>query len=95
MALIICTSTGTVLSADTCRLLQDDDLTDTEWDALDDSSDAECCAIARGRGRPVLLETVALDAIAERLSAINWSPDELDAIAEIIRATNRTIAEPQ
>lgn len=93
MPLIICTSTGTVLSADTCRLLQDDDLTDAEWDALDNSSDAECCAIARGRGRPVLLETAALDGIAGILSGASWSADDLDAIAEIIRATNRTIDE--
>lgn len=93
MALIICTSTGTVLSADTCRLLQDDDLTEAEWEALDDSSDSEIAALARDRGRPVLPESAALDAVAALLNAEQWSSDHLDAVADMVRSTGRTIAD--
>lgn len=93
MALIICTSTGTVLSAETCRLLQDHDLTEAEWEELDESSDSECSAVARDRGRAVLAESAALDAVAALLSAEEWSSEHIQAVADMVRSTGRTIAD--
>ena len=91
--LLIDASTGTVLTAETCYLLHDDALTEAEWEALDSSSDSECSAIARDRGRPVLLDSAALDAVAELLSSEQWSSDHIEAVADMIRATGRTIAD--
>lgn len=38
-------------------------------------------------------DTDALDAIARLLSGQEWSPDTLDGIADIVRATGRTVAD--
>lgn len=54
MALIIDTSTGTVLTAHTCVLVEDSALTDAEWEALDTMTDSEVGEIARERGTPIL-----------------------------------------
>ena len=89
--LIIDTSSGTVLAAEHCVLVPDDALTEGEWDELDSLSDSEVCALAKERGRPVLPDTQALDAVAELLSAADWSSDHLNAVADMIRATGRTI----
>ena len=35
----------------------------------------------------------ALDAITNLMSAQDWSPDTLNAVADIVRATGRTIAD--
>jgi hypothetical protein len=51
MALIIDTSTGTVLTAQHCVLLEDDALTDTEWEELDSMSDNDVSDLARERGK--------------------------------------------
>jgi hypothetical protein len=51
--LLIDASTGTVLTAATCYLVDDDSLTEQEWEALDTSSDSEVCAIAKARGKKV------------------------------------------
>lgn len=47
MALIICASTGTVLDAQSCILVQDDAISDDE---LDSRSDSEIAALAKERG---------------------------------------------
>jgi hypothetical protein len=93
MTLLIDASTGTVLTAETCYLLPDDALTEAEWEALDSSSDSECSAMARERGRSLLIDSAALDAVAELLSSEQWSSDHIEAVADMIRATGRTIAD--
>lgn len=50
--------------------------------------------IALAHGELVALERRALDAVAALLSADTWSSDHLEAVAEMIRATGRTIADP-
>lgn len=49
--LLVDTSTGTVLTASTCVLLADHDLSSSEWEELDSCSDSEMCDIAKDRGR--------------------------------------------
>ena len=48
--LVICASTGTVLSAGSCYLVDDDSLTPTEWEEMESFSDAEMADLARHRG---------------------------------------------
>jgi hypothetical protein len=91
--LIIDICSGTVLAAEHCVLVPDEALTESEWDALDDFTESEVCDLARERGRPVLPDAQALDAVAALLSAADWSSDHLNEVAEMIRATGRTIAE--
>ena len=91
--LIIDTCSGTVLAAEHCVLVPDDALTEAEWDALDAMSDSEVSALARERGRPILPDAQALDAVAELLSAEDWSSDYIEAVADTVRATGRTIAD--
>lgn len=62
------------------------DYTRNEWMA---STYGE--AFVRGRGPS---DTDAMDAINKVLDAEEWSPDSLDAIAEIVRSTGRVIREP-
>lgn len=93
MSVIICTSTGTMLTAETCRIVSDDAFTDSEWDGMDDRSDSEIAALGRERGRPILPDSEALDAVAALLSAADWSSDHLSAVADMIRATGREIAD--
>ena len=91
--LIIDTSSGTVLVAKHCVLVPDDALTEGEWDALEAMSDGEVSSLARERGRQLLPDVQALDAVAALLSAQDWSSDQLNAVAEMVRATGRTIAD--
>lgn len=93
MTVIICTSTGTMLSAETCCLVPDDAFSEAEWDVMEDRSDSEIAQFGRERGRPVLSESEALDAVAALLNAEQWSSDHLDAVADMVRATGRTIAD--
>ena len=51
MALIIDTSTGTVLTAQHCVLVEDDALSEAEWEELDGMSDTEVSEIAKVRGK--------------------------------------------
>ena len=51
--LLIDASTGTVLTAATCYLVDDDSLTPAEWEAMDSFSDAEMGEFAKSRGRKV------------------------------------------
>lgn len=39
-------------------------------------------------------DSQALDAIAAILTGSIWSPDTLEEIAEVVRSTDRTIADP-
>lgn len=49
--LVIDASTGTVLTAATCYLIDDDSLTPAEWELMDSCSDSELASLARNRGR--------------------------------------------
>lgn len=93
MSVIIDTSTGTMLTAETCRFVPDNAFTPEEWDSFDDLSDSEISALGRERGRPVLEDSVVLDAVAHFLSAEQWSSDHISAVADMVRATGRTIAD--
>lgn len=93
MALIIDTSTGTVLAAEHCVFLEDDALSDAEWESFEDMADSEVNALGRERGRPVMPDVAALDAVAALLNAEDWSSDHLNAVADMVRATGRTIAD--
>ncbi len=95
MPVIIDTSTGTMLTAETCRLVPDDAFTDEEWDGMDDRSDSEIAAFGRERGRPLLPDSEALDAVAALLNAEQWSSDHLSAVADMIRATGRIVEDVQ
>lgn len=95
MTVIIDTSTGTMLTAETCRLVPDDAFTDEEWDGMDDRSDSEIAAFGRERGRPFLADSYSMDIIARTLSGAEWTPDLFDAIADLVRATGRTIEDVQ
>lgn len=91
--LIIDTCSGTVLAAEHCVLVDQDCRSQQFWDDFDNASDSEAIALGREVGRPVLPDTQALDAVAELLSAADWSSDHLNAVADMVRATGRTIAD--
>ena len=93
MALIIDTSTGTVLAADQCVFLEDDALSDAEWESFEGMADSEVDAIGRERGRPVLSDVRALDAIAGLLSGNEWDTETIEAVADLVTETGRTIAD--
>ena len=93
MTVIICTSTGTMLSAETCRLVPDGAFTEAEWDVMENRSDPEIATFGRERGRPVLPDSAALDAIATLLSGVEWDVDTLMAISEHVTSTGRTVAD--
>ena len=92
---IICTSTGTMLAAENCVIVPDSAFSEEEWDGMDDRSDSEIAAFGRERGRPVLADSRALDAVAALLNAEQWSSDHLSAVADMVRATGRTIEDVQ
>jgi hypothetical protein len=91
--LIIDTCSGTVLSAQYCVFVPDDALTEAEWEELDSMSDSEVGALARERGRPVLPDAQALDAVAVLLSGVEWNADTLMEIGDLVEATGRTFAD--
>lgn len=93
MALIIDTSTGTVLVADHCVVLEDDALSDAEWESFEDISDSEVNALGRERGRPVLPDVRSLDAIAGLMSGNEWDTETIEAVAGLVTETGRTIAD--
>lgn len=88
---IICTSTGTMLAAESAVIVPDSAFSEEEWDGMDDRSDTEIAAFGEERGRPILAESQALDAVAGLLNAAEWSSDHLNAVADMIRATGRTL----
>lgn len=89
--LIVDTSSGTVLTAEHCVILSEDDLTESEWEELDTMSDSEVSDLARQRGHSVMTDVQALDAVAELLSAEQWSSDHINAVAEMIMSTGRIV----
>ena len=93
--MLIDTSTGTMLTAQHCVLVHEDALTEDEWDELDAASDSMIRDIGRERGIPLSRDAAALDAVAALLSAADWSSDHLSAVADMIRATGRTIEDIQ
>lgn len=93
MALIIDTSTGTMLTAETCRIVPDDAFTESEWDGMEDRSDSEIAAFGRERGRPILPDAQALDAIARLMSGNEWDTETIEAVADLVTETGRTIAD--
>ena len=54
--MLIDISTGTVLTAEHCRLVHDSDLSSSEWEALDTMSDSETGQLARERGRRITVD---------------------------------------
>ena len=64
----------------------------------------EICSVANWMTRELVVEapatqrtaadSAAMTAIAELMDGEQWSPDTLEVIAQVIRATGRTIAEP-
>jgi hypothetical protein len=89
--LIIDLSTGTVLTAHTCVLVDQDCRSQQFWDDFDNASDSEAIAVGRELGRPILPDSQALDAVAELLSAADWSSEHIAAVADMVRATGRSI----
>jgi hypothetical protein len=51
--LLIDSTTGTVLTAASCYLVDDDSLTPAEWELFDEMTDSEVCEFAKSRGRKV------------------------------------------
>lgn len=89
--MLIDISTGTMLTAHNCVLVNSHDLSSSEWDALDGAPDSDIADIGRERGIPLSRDVQALDAIAALLNAEDWSSDHLAAVADMIRSTGRTI----
>jgi hypothetical protein len=50
---LIDVSSGTMLTAHNCVLVSCSDLSESEWDELDNASDSEIIAIGRERGKPL------------------------------------------
>lgn len=87
---------GTFFGADNAYILDTRDIPDL--DAFNDGSDSDRREIAEQHGTD--LETwapptdaQALDAVAALLSAEQWSSDHIEAVADMVRATGRTIAD--
>lgn len=91
--LLIDTNSATVLNPQYCVLVHDSALSKEEWDELDNFSDSEICDLGIERGRPLAVDSQALDAVAALLNAEQWSSDHLDAVAELVRSTGRTISD--
>lgn len=88
--MLIDISTGTMLTAEHCRLVHDSELSGSEWEELDTMSDSETGELARERG--VRLDPApVLDQIASILSGRDWDPELLEQIAEIVRGTGRIV----
>lgn len=54
MSLIVCTQTGTVISAYSCFLVEYDALTPEDQALLEEGSDSEIIGVAIAKGKPVL-----------------------------------------
>jgi len=88
MALIIDSSSGTVLTAHHCYLLPDETFSDEEWEQIDDFSDTEIGRIGRENGVQIskseeLLQSIS-DALWEQGENTEWSSDTIQAIADAI-----------
>ena len=89
MALIIDSSTGTVLTAHSCYFLSDDTFTEEEWEQIDDFSYSEISRIGKDNGVNVEKSEDLLHSISEALwgedSDKEWNADTLNAIADAMR----------
>lgn len=56
-------------------------------------SAADAAAVATAAAASVLPDAFVLDAIAEVLSGARWDVEDLDLIADLVRASGRTIAD--
>ena len=86
-------STGTVLTAEHCRLVHNSDLSESEWEELDNMTDSETGEIARERGRRISLDDQLAESIADALWGDGADTDTLDAIADAIRTLRPDLAE--
>jgi len=97
MALIIDSSTGTVLTAQSCYFLPDDTFTEEEWEQIDDFSDSEMGRIGKENGVNVEKSEGLLQSISEALwgedADKEWNADTLDAIADAIRRERPDLAD--
>jgi hypothetical protein len=84
-------SSGTMLTAHNCVIVECSAFSESEWEDLDNASDSKIREIGRERGTMLSEHINALDRIAELMSGSDWSPDTLNEIAEIVRGTGRTI----
>lgn len=85
-SLLVDVTSGTILYAKDCVILDPSYLPD---DA--DFSDSEIGDIAETYGTPLSVQSQALDALAAFLSTEQWSTDLLDALAEAVRLTGRSV----
>jgi hypothetical protein len=88
---IIDVTSGTILAAKDCVLLNPEALTEDEWENV--IGDTDICDMAKERGRNVLADITALDLIAALLTGQEWSPDYLNSIADIIEGTGRIVSD--
>jgi nitrate reductase NapAB chaperone NapD len=82
MALIIDSSTGTVLTAHTCVLVEDDALSEAELEALDTMTDCEVGEIARERGKTIC--TIPLEHHHKLNEALEETESLLHSISEAL-----------
>jgi len=94
--MLIDISTGTVLTAEHCRLVHNSDLSSSEWEELDTMSDSETGELARERGRRITLDDQLVESIADALwgedADTEWNSDTLNAIADAIRTLRPDLA---
>lgn len=94
--MLIDISTGTVLTAEHCRLVHNSDLSSSEWEELDTMSDSETGELARERGRRITLDDQLVESIADTLwgdgADTEWGPDTLNTIADAIRTLRPDLA---
>ena len=95
---IWCASTGTILSAESCRLVDD---TLIDYDELEESSDQEIAQRAKECGTPLLplVEELhklrqACAACSALLNAEQWSSDHITAVADVLRSAGYKLEEP-
>lgn len=88
MSLIIDSSTGTMLTAETCFLVPDEAFTEEEWDDIENFSNTEISCIGRENGIKVETTEQLLQAIADALwgegADTTWCADTTQAIADAI-----------
>ena len=61
--------------------------------SMEDRSDTEIATFGRERGRPVLSDAQALDAIARLMSGNEWDTETIEAVADLVTETGRAIAD--
>ena len=93
-ALLIDSTSGTVLNPQYCYIVPSSSLTDEEWENLQDASDSELSTLAKERGQCLTQNEDTLDNIQACLSQ-EFNSDTFNQIADLIRKTGRTITEPE